>query len=255
MVFTQTIVSGTVALLLPLGVAGPPILPPSDAPAVSDEAAPSDEAGTTDTPGPAADAPPPTVHTNVNRPLPDPIAGPHTVADPFAAEQAEEGRPRIIRPIPRWKLVGLGVSGGLAVTSFTAAIGIAIAVSRATRDKGRLASNIRDAVADTPELPIDPSLSISETCDVALTTPRGSDIEGGVYNSPVGRYCQRGHALAATGTVMLITGALSLVSTAVFTGLLFAKPRATGSLARRHDVRLGGGGTRESASLGLTGRF
>ncbi|MEM6993091.1 MAG: hypothetical protein AAF721_21440, partial [Myxococcota bacterium] len=183
----------------------------------------------------------------------------HKVADPFAdeAEDADERSPSIIRPIPRWKRIGLGVSAGVAVATLIPAIGLTISLARSNRDQGIFARNVFEAAERTRNTPyaLQPNQGVTGLCHEAWQTPMGSG--GGVYNAEVAQECRKGSFAASFANGLWVTAGFAVVSTAVFTGLLFAKDRrkSARSPLQRRQVRLGGGIQRGGANVTASGHF
>lgn len=243
-------------------MAGPPELPPigiPDAPP-SEEAPPEPEQPAEAEPEPLAvpDAEP--AMTPV--PGPPPGSGPppppppppdstrhpaNTYGDPATANRGPsdigsdepERRPMIVRPIPTWKTVGLATSAGVAGTSMIVAIALGIPTARAARGQGDISNeiNARAEASLGTDAPIDPDQGTKQICAQALTEPDPNQ-PGRVYNASVGEPCRRGAKLALGSSVAWGVTGVALVSTAVFTGLLFLRPRGASARAQRQHRRV-----------------
>lgn len=165
------------------------------------------------------------------------MAGPPDANGSIGPQSAEsERRPWIHRPIPMWKTVGLATSAGVAGTATFVALALSIPTLRSRQGKGRLTEEI-EAEAEASlgtEAPVDPDQGTSRICAQALSQP-APDQPGRVYNASVGELCVRGQKMALGGTVAWGIAGAGLVSTAVFTGLLFLRPKGASGRALRRD--------------------
>ena len=126
----------------------------------------------------------------------------------------------------------------MAVGSIIAGIGFSIPVARSRRGVGRLSDEIKAAAEDSVGTPfeVDPNQGTQQICDQALREPSGQSDR--VHNAEVGELCLRGHRLATRASISWAFAGIGLVSTAVFTGLLFAKPRGARARAHRQHRRV-----------------
>jgi hypothetical protein len=179
---------------------------------------------------------------------PGPVAAGPTPADTEPEEAAPEEKKadgRIVwglhKPVPRWKMIGLGVSGGLFVGSLATAIGTSLAIRK---PNGSVYKELIGAAEDSlnddkPENDIDPDMS-GDLCAAARVEPNPDDEPGAVTNANVTKVCNKADALATTANVTWITTGVFGVATVAFTVLLFAHKEKPGAAAmRRHDVQLG----------------
>lgn len=161
------------------------------------------------------------------------------------------------KPIPRWKLIGLGVSGGLFAGSLATAIGTTVVIQKPNgRVYKELIQSAEDSLNDDkPENDVDPDMS-GDLCEAARVEPNPDEEPGAVTNAAVTKVCNKADALATTATATWITTGVFGAATIVFTVLLFAnkeKPAASAMLKR--DIRLGGAPTRGGAVFGGGFRF
>ena len=274
------------ALALPLPAAagapetGPPSLPDLAPPSMT---APAPEPVAVDEPGPAPAPAADSIVVLAPRELGDPTASPTTLADPFARRgeapgsrgeaPGSRGDRLIARPIPRWKTIGLGVSAGVMAASFVTALGLTIPVLQSRDRRGPLYARVEraaraslsdgigdgDAGTGVPN-DVDPdavnrSGEPIDACALARTTPV-PDMPDAVYNAEVAHQCDRAQTVATAATGMWVVFGLSTISTAVFTGLLFARSSgATRSAVRRHQPRLGAGPSRGGWALRASVHF
>jgi len=190
---------------------------------------------------------------------PGPDAEPSAV--PLPAETAEGVEPppkeggRVVwgvhKPIARWKLAGLGVSGGL----FAGSLATAIATSLVIRNPNgwvykELIGAAEDSLQDDkPENDVDPDMS-GDLCAAARVQPNPEDEPGAVTNAKVTQVCNKAEALATTANVAWITTGVFGVATVAFTVLLFAHKEKPGAQAlRRHDLKLGAAPMRQGGAM------
>lgn len=122
--------------------------------------------------------------------------------------------------------VGLGVSAGLAVASF----GAALWTHQRLGSDGPIRKEILNlAAASVSETDNDPGNDIHPTrpdnlCDIARR-PRETDASQ-IRNEDIAAVCDRGERLVAINTASLIAGGVFTVSTAVFLGLVIRDAKA-----------------------------
>ncbi|MCA9683049.1 MAG: hypothetical protein KC457_12690 [Myxococcales bacterium] len=121
------------------------------------------------------------------------------------------------RPIPRWKLAGVGASGGLFVLSLGAYVGTAVVIGANGSIREDLLAAAEDSLTDSnPANDIDPN-SNGDLCRTARTEPPG--MPGTVTNKDVTEVCNRADTVAGVATAMLFITSISAASTLTF-GLL-----------------------------------
>lgn len=145
----------------------------------------------------------------------------------------------IARPIPTWKTVGLATSAGVAGTSIIVGLVLGIPSFRASRGEGRLSEEIvaRAEASVGTAAPIDPDQGTKQICAQALDEPDPNQ-PGSVYNASVGEPCRQGAKAALGASIAWGVAGVALVSTAVFTGLLFLRPKGTSARAQRQHRRV-----------------
>jgi hypothetical protein len=145
------------------------------------------------------------------------------------------------KPVPRWKLVGLGVSGGLFLGSLATAIGTSIVIRKPNGSVYKeLIASAEDSLSDNkPENDIDPDMS-GDLCRAARVEPNPDTEPGAVTNAEVTKICNKADALATTANITWITSGVFGVATIAFTVLLFAhKDKPAAAAMRRHKLQLG----------------
>jgi len=205
-------------------------------------------------------APPPPAAVPVDAELPpDPET---TTEGPSEREPSEEVKADTSNLIwgrdpdpPTWKWVGLGVSAGLAAASLGTAIGTTIAVGPNGSVRRDLDAAADDSLGDnSPSNDVD-RRAVDDVCAFAREEINPQQEPGAVRNAEVTKVCNRGDALATTATATWITSGVFLVSTAVFTTLLFVrKADRTARALRTHEVAFGGAPTRDGGMM-LGGKF
>lgn len=140
-----------------------------------------------------------------------------------AEEQPLTGPTRLVwgnkeRPIPTWKLVGVGVSGGLFVVGVASFVGATVAVGpNGPIRKELLAAAEASLTDDKPSNDIDPNSS-GDLCEAARASPNPDQPEL-VTNLSVTVICNKSDQVATMGTAMTIVAGVSALSTITF-GLL-----------------------------------
>jgi hypothetical protein len=144
-------------------------------------------------------------------------------------------------PRPRWKMVGLGVMGGLTVAALGTAIGTTIAIG----PNGPIRKDLLDAAAksledDRDSNDVDPNMA-GDLC-VAARRPPNPDKPDEVTNGPVTIVCNKADNLATVATASWVATGVFAVATVAFTVLLFVHKDDSKAAARLHrrGVRLGG---------------
>jgi hypothetical protein len=182
-------------------------------------------------------------------------------AVPVPAEQSDGAEPppkadgRVVwgvhKPIARWKLAGLGVSGGLFVGSLATAIATSLVIRNPNGSVykqliGAAEDSLKD---DKPENDVDPDMS-GDLCKAARVEPNPDEEPGAVTNADVTQVCNKADALATTANVTWITTGVFGVATVAFTVLLFAHKEKPGAAAlRRHDLQLGAAPLRQGGAM------
>ncbi len=156
---------------------------------------------------------------------------------------------------PKWKYVGLGVSAGLAAASLGTAIGTTIAIGPNGSVRRDLNEAADDSLTDMSTSNDVDRQEVDDVCQFAREEINPVQEPGAVRNADVTQVCDRGDALATTATATWITSGVFLVSTAVFTTLLFVRKddRAAQTL-RHHQVAVGGAPTRDGGMM-FGGKF
>lgn len=165
-----------------------------------------------------------------------------------------------VRPQPRWKWIGLGVSAGVTVATGAAAIGMTVWL---TSNNGGFREQLIDAANASlfdanPLNDVDPNLPGGvDLCDYAResTDPTMPDR---VRNAAVTKVCNDGDTMRRRQLATGITSAVGLVATAAFTvALLVHREPARASTWRRHGLHVGvDPATRgQGLSLRVAGRF
>jgi hypothetical protein len=150
-------------------------------------------------------------------------------------------------PRPKWKLVGLGVFGGLTVASLGTAIGTTVAIgNNGPIRKDLLAAAENSLTDDKPSNDIDPNSS-GDLCQLARTPPN-PDRPDEVTNAAVTKVCIKADNVATAATISWVATGVFAVATVAFTVLLFVhKDKPAASAMRKRNVRfgaapMGGGG-------------
>lgn len=142
-------------------------------------------------------------------------------------------------PRPKWKLVGLGVMGGLTVAALGTAIGTTVAIgNNGPIRKDLLAAAADSLTDDKPSNDIDPNSS-GDLCQLARTPPDPSR-PSEVTNASVTKVCIKADNVATAATISWVATGVFAVATVAFTVLLFVhkdKPAATAM--RKRNVRFG----------------
>lgn len=144
---------------------------------------------------------------------------------------------------PAWKWAGVGVSAGLAAASLGTAIATSLMVTGGVRDD-LLSEADASLDDDNPNNDIDRQQLIDDGIDLCSYAREETDPEnepGAVRNANVTKICNRGNALATTATAGWIASGVFVVSTAVFTTLMFTrKKNKTAATLHRHGFAIGG---------------
>jgi hypothetical protein len=161
------------------------------------------------------------------------------------------------KPIAKWKLAGLGISGGLFVGSLATAIATSLVIRKPNGSVyNELIGSANDSLNDDkPQNDVDPDMS-GDLCVAAREEPNPDEEPGAVTNANVTKVCNKADALATTANITWITTGVFGVATVAFTVLLFAhkeKPAADAMLKR--GVRLGAAPTRGGGVFGGSFKF
>ncbi|MCA9683005.1 MAG: hypothetical protein KC457_12470 [Myxococcales bacterium] len=149
-------------------------------------------------------------------------------------------------PRPKWKLIGVGVTGGLTVAALGTAIGSTIAIGANGPIRKELLAAAEDSLTDLKKdgtlntaNDIDPN-SNGDLCRTARTAPPG--MPGTVTNKPVTEVCNKADAVAALATAGWFATGLFAIGTAAFTTLLFVHKDSSPTAAKllEHKVQFGG---------------
>lgn len=131
------------------------------------------------------------------------------------------------RPIPGWKLAGVGVSGGVFVISLGAAIGLTVALGPNGSVRKELISAAEQSLTDgKPSNDIEPDSN--DICELARTTPEPSHPDE-VTNAEITNICIKADRMATAAVSMYIVAGVHAAATIVF-GLLVnthRRPRTT----------------------------
>ncbi|MCA9709981.1 MAG: hypothetical protein KDK70_29350, partial [Myxococcales bacterium] len=214
----------------------------------------------------------------LGEPPPPPSSEIDPGVEPEPAPPVEERHRRLVwgyqRPTPRWKWAGFGASAGLSVVGIAVVVGTAVYLQRGFREDLEAAAS---ATLDKPEfnqVPLTLPAYVS-LCDynryhydvVSNTYIRGAQSIGsngvpGARDQGVAEVCTRGENVKTTNTAALVVTGVSLVSTAVFTTLLFVHraarepSRATARAWSRRGLRVDlSPAVGRGATLGVHGRF
>jgi hypothetical protein len=151
----------------------------------------------------------------------------------------------------RWKIVGVGVSGGLTVAWLATAMGTSLAI----RDEGPIYDELIEAAEDSltdakPSNDIDPNTD-EDLCKLARAHPVGDPDPNTVTNGPVTEVCNKADRVAAAATASWVATGVFAASTAAFATLLFVRRESPAARAFiRRGVTLGASPTR-SGGLAL----
>lgn len=142
-------------------------------------------------------------------------------------------------PRPKWKLIGLGVSGGLTVAALGTAIGTTVAIgNNGPIRKDLLAAAADSLTDDKPSNDIDPNSS-GDLCQMARTPPDPSR-PAEVTNAAVTKVCIKADNVATAATISWVATGVFAVATAAFTVLLFVhKDTPAVAALRKRNVRFG----------------
>lgn len=186
------------------------------------------------------------------------------------------------RPTPRWKWIGFGVSAGVAVVGIAGLVGtrvylngrngfradlLAAAEASTAKQRGDTFDPEVDFNVVPPTLP--PDVNLCDYNSHQYDVVNGAFIKGeplmapdgslGARDAEVGRVCSQGENRKKLQTRFAVVMGIGLVSTLVFTTLLFVHKRRPGEVARawrRRGLTLGLTSARKSgATLRLSGRF
>ncbi len=135
------------------------------------------------------------------------------------------------RPPATWKIVGLGVSGGLMLASLGTAIGSSLAIRNPNGSvyKDLIAEAEKSLEDENPRNDIDPDTD-GDLCELAREEP--PDMPGLVTNASMTQVCNKADALAKTATATYITTGIFGASTVVFTVLLFTHKKKSDTAAK-----------------------
>lgn len=143
-------------------------------------------------------------------------------------------------PRPTWKIVGLGVTGGLTLAALGTAIGTTVAIG----DSGPIRRDLIAAAEasledDKPANDIDPN-SNGDLCALAQAVPDPM-FPNQVTNKAVTEVCLRADRVAAVATASWVATGVFAIGTLAFTTLLFVhKEDPTAAKLLKHEVEFGG---------------
>jgi hypothetical protein len=142
-------------------------------------------------------------------------------------------------PRPKWKLIGLGVSGGLTVAALGTAIGTTVAIgNNGPIRKDLLAAAAGSLTDDKPSNDIDPNSS-GDLCQMARRPPDPSRPDE-VTNAAVTKVCIKADNVATAATISWVATGVFAVATVAFTVLLFVhKDTPAVAALRKRNVRFG----------------
>lgn len=193
---------------------------------------------------------------------PEPVEVAEDGRDEPTDDDAGAGKLRwgYVRPQPRWKWIGFGVSAGVTVATGAAAIGMTVwLTSKNGGFRGQLIDAANASLSDANPLnDVDPNLPAGiNLCDYARenTDPTMPDR---VRNAAVSQVCNHADTMRRRQLATGITSAVGLVATAAFTvALLVHREPARASTWRRHGLHVGvDPATRgQGLSLRVGGRF
>jgi hypothetical protein len=157
-------------------------------------------------------------------------------------------------PRPTWKLVGVGVSGGLTVAALATAVGTSLAIGpNGSIRRELIAAAEASLLDDRPSNDVDPNTS-GDLCEIARTPPDPSRPDE-VTNAQMTRICIKADNVATAATMSWVATGVFALSTIVFTTLLFVRKQdATVAKLREHKVGFGGAPLRDGGFV-LGGSF
>lgn len=163
-------------------------------------------------------------------------------ADDEAGAGAGKLRWGYVRPQPRWKWIGFGVSAGVTVATGAAAIGMTAWLTSTTGGfRGKLVDAATASLTDANPLnDVDPNLPEGvNLCDYARESSDPTMPER-VRNAAVTKVCNDGDTMRKRQIATGITSAIGLVATVAFTfALLVHREPARKSAWRRHGLQVG----------------
>jgi hypothetical protein len=148
------------------------------------------------------------------------------------------------RPVPAWKKIGAGVSGGLLIAGLASGIGLTVALRVSLRKK--LLEEVDNSQTDAnPNNDID--RSEPNLCAAARETPPGEPNPNKVTNAKVTKVCNQADGVQKAQLAAWIGTGIFAVATITFVTLMFVHKKKPGSAAwRRHrptfDMAPNGGG-------------
>lgn len=193
-------------------------------------------------------------------PPPPPEASPRPADDDIDDDGLRWGW---VKPQPRWKWVGFGVSAGLFAVSAASTVGMSVwLVSREGGFRTKLLEAAEASLTDSNPLnDVDPNMSAGiDLCEYAGQHPDAGQ-PGQVRNVSVVQVCRQGDDVRRATLGTGIATGVSLAATLTFGVLLFVRrgPAKSGADARawrRHGLAVGLGPARgQGLSLRLGGRF
>ncbi|NJK31769.1 MAG: hypothetical protein HC927_04730 [Deltaproteobacteria bacterium] len=141
------------------------------------------------------------------------------------------------RPIPKWKLAAVGISGGVFVVSLGSAIGLRAAIGSNSALRREIVTAAEESLTDaSTSNDIDPN-SNDDLCRLAKEPPDPTR-PNEVTNAKVTTICIKADTYATAAVAMFITAGVSAAATITF-GLLINTHRVdspTARLLRRHRV-------------------
>lgn len=144
-------------------------------------------------------------------------------------------------PRPRWKMVGLGVMGGLTVAALGTAVGATIAIGNNGPIRKELLDEAAKSLDDAKDSnDVDPNSS-GDLCQLARTPPDPTK-PNEVTNAAVTKVCIKADNVATVATAAWVATGVFAVATAAFTVLLFVHKDDSKAAAKLHrrGVRFGG---------------
>lgn len=196
-------------------------------------------------------------------PPPEPVE-PADGGDEAADDEVDAGTGKLrwgyVRPQPRWKWIGFGVSAGVTVATGAAAIGMTVWLTSKTGGfRGKLVDAASASLTDANPLnDVDPNLPEGvNLCDYARASSDPTMPER-VRNAAVTKVCNDADTIRKQQIATGITSAIGLVATAAFTfALLVHRGPARASTWQRHGLQVGvDPATRgQGLSLRVAGRF
>jgi hypothetical protein len=169
----------------------------------------------------------------------DPEATPETIGElqpepQVTPDQPPKPKPErryawgLDRPVPTWKKVGVGVSGGLLVVGLASAIGLTVALKVSLRKK--LLAEVDGSQTDENKNN-DISRSEGDLCAAARKKPPLETNPNRVTNAKVTQVCNTADGVATAQMAAWIGTAVFGVATATFVTLLFVHKRKPGPSA------------------------